>query len=114
MQQGHGCLIALRYWSVDPSQGNDGTGARFSPNSAAQSPSEADSLEPRDGDEVYLIEDIVGPLSDPLSCPAVCQLLDHLVAFLQEHRRCGRLDSDIENGRVWMTCDGCGAGLPGA
>ena len=26
-------------------------------------------------------------------------------AFYLEHRRCGRLDADVENGRVWMTCE---------
>ena len=31
--------------------------------------------------------------------------LADLDAFYLEHRRCGRLDTDIENGRVWMTCD---------
>ena len=38
-------------------------------------------------------------------------LLGDLNAFLQEHRRCGELDGGVERGRVWMTCDGCGAGL---
>ena len=38
-------------------------------------------------------------------------LWDALDAFLQEHRRCGELDTGVENGRVWMTCDGCGAAL---
>ena len=37
-------------------------------------------------------------------------LVDDLDAFLQEHRRCGEMDSGVEEGRVWMTCD-CGAGL---
>ena len=32
-----------------------------------------------------------------------------LDAFYLEHRRCGELDTDVEAGRVWMTCDGCGA-----
>ena len=31
-----------------------------------------------------------------------------LDAFLQEHRRCGDLDSAVEGDRVWMTCT-CGA-----
>jgi len=31
-----------------------------------------------------------------------------LEAFIQEHCRCGELDSDVENDRVWMTCT-CGA-----
>ena len=35
-------------------------------------------------------------------------LLAALCAFLQEHRRCGDLDSAIECDRVWMTCT-CGA-----
>ena len=37
------------------------------------------------------------------------RLLDDLHAFLEEHRYCGRLDSGVETGRVWMTSDGCGA-----
>ena len=48
-------------------------------------------------------------------------LWDDLKAFFQEHRRCGELESGVEDRRVWMTCD-CGAvltrllpsrGLPG-
>jgi hypothetical protein len=35
-------------------------------------------------------------------------LLADLDAFLQEHRRCGDLDSAVEDDRVWMTCS-CGA-----
>jgi hypothetical protein len=31
-------------------------------------------------------------------------LLADLDAFLQEHRRCGDLDSEVEGDRVWMTC----------
>ena len=38
-------------------------------------------------------------------------LLDDLDAFYLEHRRCGELDTGVEGERVWMTCDGCGAGL---
>jgi hypothetical protein len=37
-------------------------------------------------------------------------LLDDLNAFYLEHRRCGALDTGIEDGRVWMTYE-CGAGL---
>jgi len=37
-------------------------------------------------------------------------LIDDLEAFLQEHRRCGWLDSGVEDDRVWMTCE-CGAAL---
>jgi len=33
-----------------------------------------------------------------------------LVAFFEEHRRCGKLDGGVEGERVWMTCD-CGAQL---
>jgi hypothetical protein len=33
------------------------------------------------------------------------EVLSALNAFLQEHRRYGELDSDVEEGRVWMTCD---------
>jgi hypothetical protein len=35
-------------------------------------------------------------------------LLADLDAFLQEHRRCGDLDSAVAGDRVWMTCS-CGA-----
>jgi hypothetical protein len=35
--------------------------------------------------------------------------LDDLDAFFQEHQRCGELDTGVENGRLWLTCDGCGA-----
>jgi hypothetical protein len=38
------------------------------------------------------------------------RLLDDLNVFCLEHRRCDVLDTGIEDGRVWMTCD-CGAGL---
>ena len=38
-------------------------------------------------------------------------LLDDLNAFLQEHRRCGEMSSGVAEGRVYMTCDGCGARL---
>ena len=31
-------------------------------------------------------------------------LLGDLYAFLQEHRRCGDLDTDVEGDRIWMTC----------
>jgi hypothetical protein len=44
------------------------------------------------------------------SSRAVRTLLDDLDAFYLEHRRCGRLDSGVENERVWMTCE-CGARL---
>jgi hypothetical protein len=37
-------------------------------------------------------------------------LLDDLDAFFLQHRRCGRLEADVENGRVWMACE-CGAVL---
>jgi hypothetical protein len=38
----------------------------------------------------------------------VSHLLAGLVAFLDEHRYCGELDSGVEEDRVWMTCT-CGA-----
>jgi len=38
-------------------------------------------------------------------------LLTDLDAFLQEHCRCGDLDSAVEDDRVWMTCT-CGAVQP--
>jgi hypothetical protein len=40
-------------------------------------------------------------------------LLAALDAFLQEHRRCGELESDVRDvrdGLVWIACD-CGAQL---
>jgi hypothetical protein len=37
-------------------------------------------------------------------------LLADLDAFLQEHRRCGDLESAVEGDRVWMACT-CGAVL---
>jgi hypothetical protein len=37
-------------------------------------------------------------------------LLDDLDAFLQEHRRCGELDTGVEPTAVWITCS-CGAAL---
>jgi hypothetical protein len=37
-------------------------------------------------------------------------LLADLDAFLQEHRRCGDLDSAVEDDRDWMTCT-CGAAI---
>ena len=46
-----------------------------------------------------------------LRCPAMWTLLDDLNAFLQEHRRCGEMSSGVAEGRVYMTCDGCGARL---
>jgi len=36
-------------------------------------------------------------------------LLAALEAFLQEHRRCGGLESEVRDGFVWMVCDACGA-----
>jgi hypothetical protein len=36
------------------------------------------------------------------------RLLASLVAFLDEHRYRGELDSGVEEDRVWMTCT-CGA-----
>jgi hypothetical protein len=41
------------------------------------------------------------------------ELLAALDAFLQEHRRCGDLDGEVEGRPVWMTCD-CGAEMAGA
>ena len=40
----------------------------------------------------------------------VWTLFDDLNAFLQEHHRCGALETGVENGRVWISCE-CGAGL---
>ncbi len=40
----------------------------------------------------------------------VWTLFDDLNAFLQEHHRCGALETGVENGRVWITCE-CGAEL---
>jgi len=41
---------------------------------------------------------------------AVRTLVDDLDAFYLEHRCCGRLEADVENRRVWMTCE-CGAAI---
>jgi len=35
-------------------------------------------------------------------------VLDALSAFVQEHERCGDLDSGLDGDYVWMTCT-CGA-----
>jgi hypothetical protein len=35
-------------------------------------------------------------------------LLTDLDAFLNEHRRCGDLEADVDGDVVWMACD-CGA-----
>jgi hypothetical protein len=37
-------------------------------------------------------------------------IYDALEAFLQEHRRCGDLDTGVDGERVWATCS-CGASL---
>jgi len=50
-----------------------------------------------------------GPRYYPVA--AVATLLADLDAFYLYHRWCGALDSGVEAGRVWMTCD-CGAQLP--
>jgi hypothetical protein len=33
------------------------------------------------------------------------KLLAALDAFMQEHRRCGVLDSGVDHVQVWMACD---------
>ena len=38
------------------------------------------------------------------------ELLAARDAFVQEHRRCGDVESGVHAGRVWMMCD-CGAGI---
>ena len=38
------------------------------------------------------------------------EILAALDAFMQEHRRCGVLDSDVDGDWVWMACD-CGASI---
>ena len=38
------------------------------------------------------------------------ELLATLDAFMQEHRRCGVMDSGVDGGRVWMACD-CGTSI---
>jgi hypothetical protein len=40
----------------------------------------------------------------------VPDLLDALDAFVQEHRRCGVVDSDVDGDVVWMAFD-CGASI---
>ncbi len=34
-----------------------------------------------------------------------------LVAFFEEHRRCGEMDGGAKEDRVWMACESCGAQL---
>lgn len=36
------------------------------------------------------------------------QLIAALDAFMQEHRRCGDLDGEVDGAEVWMSCE-CGA-----
>jgi len=36
---------------------------------------------------------------------------ESLTILFDEHRRCGRLETGIEDGRVWVTCDGCGVAI---
>ena len=36
------------------------------------------------------------------------ELIPSLDAFLQEHRRCGKLEAEVNAGSVWMGCE-CGA-----
>jgi hypothetical protein len=38
------------------------------------------------------------------------ELIVVLDAFMQEHRRCGELDSRTDDGLVWIACE-CGAQL---
>ncbi len=43
-------------------------------------------------------------------------VLEALEAFLDEHRRCGELSSEVVDlsigeALVWMECDGCGASV---
>jgi ribosomal silencing factor RsfS len=45
-----------------------------------------------------------------LASRPMSSVLDALVAFVDEHRRCGELDGGLEDGRVWMVCD-CGADI---
>ena len=40
---------------------------------------------------------------------ALASILAAFVAFLAEHRRCGKLDGGVDDG-VWMACD-CGGGI---
>ena len=40
--------------------------------------------------------------------PGVSQPVDDLLAFLEEHRRCGKLDSGIVCRCVWMSCESGG------
>jgi len=34
-----------------------------------------------------------------------------LVAFFDEHRGCGGLETGKDAGHVWVTCDGCGGAI---
>ena len=36
--------------------------------------------------------------------------LNALIAFVEEHRRCGDLDGGVDGERVWLACE-CGAAI---
>ncbi len=48
---------------------------------------------------------------DPSAIRARVSVEVALDAFYLEHRRCGELDTGVEDGRVWMRWDSCGASI---
>ena len=62
-------------------------------------------------DGLYRNVDIVAARRAALLCRAMWTLVSDLDAFLQEHRRCGKMGGGVDGQCVWMTCDGCGASL---
>jgi hypothetical protein len=47
-------------------------------------------------------------LGHPNQLRSLPMLVMALEAFFGEHRRCGALDTGVDDGRVWVTCE-CGA-----
>ena len=45
----------------------------------------------------------------PMDAPCT-RLVASLVAFFEEHRRCGKLDTGTADGHVWAECP-CGAAI---
>jgi hypothetical protein len=61
-------------------------------------------------DNSYPILDIGPVIKHRYHGEATWTILDDLDAFLQEHRRCGKLDANVEGAWLWMSCE-CGAGI---
>ena len=74
--------------------------------------SESGKLRHGDGDHgrserrpLYQEVDAAGSPKARYPVAAMATLLDDLDAFYLEHRRCGALDTGIEGGPAWMTCE---------